>query len=281
LWKADPTNPEGKTQITAIEELLDAAKRADGRSPVDDLRATQQTITAGYKARDARQLLLDGVRDEMEKLHERQDALVDEVTEWQESIDANEAKFERQKAEMSKDTKPAAQAWADPPPVYQSAQSLIYAITALQEGYARNTWADGGKMAVAGVFELANHLQAVIPQGLPGQVTDMPADKPDATQGRRWSTGGGAGGDASMDVDGSAKTGSDATDPQGGAAAAATAAANAKCVAEAAEVAAKALRVQTAEAAQAAAVAKKEATKLEAEANGYITVGKGGKPAAS
>jgi hypothetical protein len=270
LWKTDPTNPEGKAQIASIEELLDDAKRADGRTPVDDLRATQQAIAAGYKARGAKQGQLDKTREEMEVLHERQDLLVDEVDAIQEGIDANEAKFERQKAEMAKESTTTAQAWTTAPPAMQTAQSLIYAITAMYEGHTRNTWADGGKMAVLGVLELANSLQATIPQGLSGQITDMPADKPEASPGRRWSTGSGSEGKAAMEVDG--------TDPQGVAAAADAAAANAKDLADAAEVAAKALRLQTAEASQAAATAKQEAAKLAAQADGFKTVGKSGKP---
>ena len=61
----------------------------------------------------------------------------------------------------------------------------------------------------------------------------------------------------------------------------AAAAAAAQRVADEAEAATEALRSQTAEAAQAAAVAKREAAKLAATADGFVAIGKGGKPITS
>jgi hypothetical protein len=121
---------------------------------------------------------------------------------------------------------------------------------------------------------LAHSLQAAIPQDLMGQVTDMPPDVPAG-----GSTGGPTASGSAMEVDGN--NGALVATPPSPAATAATAAAHAKSVAEAADAAAQALRIQTAEAAQAAAIAKKEATKLAAEADGFVTVGKDGKPVAS
>jgi hypothetical protein len=119
-----------------------------------------------------------------------------------------------------------------------------------------------------------------MPQGLLGQVTAVPADKPSDPPGRRWASSGTTG-DASMQVDDLPAGGMSDNGPPEEVVTPAAAAAAAQRVADEAEAATRALRTQTAEAAQAAAIAKKEAAKLTATAGGFIEVGKGGKAVTS
>jgi hypothetical protein len=255
LWKADPANPEGKAQVAAIEDLLNAAQRLDGRSPVDDLRATEQTINAGEKAYAALQLLLDGVRDQMEELHNKQDTMVDDLAIMREGIDANKAKSDRQRAEMAKDSHTPAQAPSD---MHLQVQSLLFAVTAMQEAFTRGTWSDGGASAMSTVGDLCKRVQDAMPQGPgePPKAATGDADSP--PPGRRWSQGGGASGASAMEVDRSADE----------AAAEAHTAATAAAAAEAA----------AATATQAATAAAAEAARLAAQAEGFVKVGRGGKP---
>ena len=133
-------------------------------------------------------------------------------------------------------------------------------------------------MAVGRVQEMAQGLQNAMPQGLLGQVTAVPADKPNDSPGRRWASSGATVEDASMQVDDKPAGGKSDDGPPGEVVTPAAAAAAAQRVADEAEAATEALRSQTAEAAQAAAIAKTEAAKLAATADGFGAVGKGGTP---
>jgi hypothetical protein len=242
LWKEDPAHPDGKAQVAALEELLDEAKRLDGRSPVEGLRAAEQALAALVKAHDAQEASVAASIEKMEIEREVHDRKVDTLDVMAEGLVAAREKVERHLIEVAKGVSVPA-----PPAdsVHTQVQSLLFAVTAMQEGFARGTWADGGAAAMATVSDLSKQVQTAMPRGSGPATTAMPGE-PTSPPGRRWQPPSGVGGNSAMEVDTSD--------------------------------AAAAVALQATEAAQAAAAAKTAAGKQEADADGFKTVGRDGKP---
>ena len=190
LYKGEEAN--GRTYIEAAEQRLEAAKVLNGKTPADDLKASEQ-------ARDTRRKKLQACKDKTRAANgacEAANAHRDECEENEHEAEAGLAAAEQKVLDK---TDAVAAGRAGLQISCEAAEHMRTALSTLSDLFVsrkRGQWADGGNVAFDATEKQFSELVQTLPEGFM-RVTAMPVEV-EATPGP---TAADVSADATMDVD--------------------------------------------------------------------------------